>query len=209
MLFMKRMSHLKICVMQEDREPEIWKPIPEYEGLYEISSWGNVKSLQRMVGYRIKGFYKELPEKILVNHIRGTYEFVNLYKNNIRDSQNINVLVAKAFLEDYNKLLLVNHKDKIKSNNYYKNLEMVSSRENITYSVNKRLTSSNYTGVCVTYKTIKEKKYKQIHAEISVYGKKIWLGSFKTELDAYQAYLDALKKYGLTNKYATENQEKS
>jgi hypothetical protein len=193
--------------MEDRREPEVWKPIPDYEGIYEVSSWGRVKGLSRMVGHRVKGFLKKNPEKILTNHIRGTYEFVNLYKNNLRNPQNINVLVAKVFLKDYKESLLVNHKDKNKLNNYYKNLEMVSSRENVTFSVNKNTTSSNYVGAYVSYKTVNGKSYKQIHSEISILGKKIWLGSFKTEEAAHEAYLKALEVHGLTNKYAKKNQE--
>lgn len=186
-----------------NRDPEVWKAIPGYEGLYEVSSWGKVKGLKRLVGYRRQGFFKWVSEKILTNHIRGTYEFVNLYKENKRNPQNVNVLVAMVFLENYDKNKLVNHKDKNKLNNYYKNLECVSSRENVTFSINKKTTSSSYVGVCVSYKKNKNgKTYKQISSEISVLGKRIGLGSFKTEEEAHQAYLSALKKYGLKNKYA-------
>jgi hypothetical protein len=193
----------------EAREPEIWKPIPDYEGIYEISSWGRVKGMKRLVGYRRKGFLKLISEKILTNHISRGYEFVNLYKENKRDPRRINILVAMVFLEDYDNNKVINHKDQKKLNNYYKNLECVYNRENVTFSVNKNTTSSNYVGAYVSYKTVNGKSYKQIHSEIGILGKKIWLGSFKTEEEAHQAYLDALKERGLTNKYATETQEKS
>lgn len=195
---MKLLKNLDRFKMQEDREPEVWKPIPDYEGIYEISSWGRVKGLERLVGYRRKGFFKKVPEKILTNHIRGTYEFVNLYKENIRDPRNVNVLVAMVFLENYDSEKLVNHKDKDKLNNYYKNLECVSPRENVTFSINKKNTSSSFVGVRVRF--FKEKK--AITSDIYHNGKTKHLGTFDTEEEAHQAYLNALKEYGLTNKYA-------
>lgn len=191
--------------MQEDKEPEVWKSIPDYEGIYEISSWGKVKGLERLVGYRRKGFLKIVSEKILANHIRGTYEFVNLYKENKRDPKNVNVLVAMVFLENYDASKLVNHKDKNKLNNYYKNLECVSPRENVTFSINKKLTSSKFVGVRVRF----FKRKKAITSDIYHNGKTKHLGTFTTEEEAHQAYINALKDYGLTNKYANESQEKS
>jgi hypothetical protein len=183
----------------ETREPEVWKPIPDYEGLYEVSSWGNVRSLERVVGHRVKGFYKKIYEKILSLHIRGTYQFVNLYKENKRDPINVNVLVAMVFVEGYDPEKLINHKDKNKLNNYYKNLECVTPRENVTFSIDKNKTSSSYVGVRVRF--YKENKY--ITSDIYYKGKTRHLGTFNTEEEAHQAYIKALKEYGLTNKYAT------
>ena len=54
----------------EDRKPEIWKDIKEYEGLYKISSWGNVKS-----------FHKSKKGKILSTCLRNTYVSLQLSKN--------------------------------------------------------------------------------------------------------------------------------
>jgi len=186
----------------EDREPEVWKPIPGYEGLYEVSSWGKVKGLERLVGYRRKGFFKKVKEQVLINHIRGTYLFVNLYKNNIRDPNNVNVLVAMVFCDDYEEGKLINHKNKNKLDNYYKNLECVFPRENVTFSVDKTKTSSSLVGVRVRF--YKENKY--ITSDIYRNGKTVHLGTFETEEDAHEAYLKALKDYGLENKYATKNQ---
>lgn len=180
--------------MEERREPEVWKPIPEYEGLYEVSSWGRVKSVERF-----NSLGQKLFERILKNgcHNEG-YLKTTIFKKGVRKKCYIHVLVVKAFLLDYFEGCEVNHKDANRSNNYYKNLEIVNRRENVSYySRNSNL--SGYVGVSKT-------KYAYV-AEIRIDNRRIYLGSFKDPLKAHKAYLDALKEHGLTNKYATENQE--
>lgn len=190
--------------MEEIKEPEVWKDIPGFEGIYQVSSWGKVKSLDRFVNHKKNGvrLYKSSFIKIFY---RGTYQFVCLHLNNLRYPFNVNVLVAICFLPDYDPNKLVNHKDKNKDNNYYKNLEMVTARENVTFSIDKTTTSSKYIGVRKRTCVVKGKVYNYIVSDIYVNGKTKHLGSFKTEEEAHQAYLDALIEYNLENKYAEKN----
>lgn len=99
---------------------EIFVPIVGYEGLYEISNTGKVKSCKKNL--------------LLKQHDDGRgYLFVNLSKNGKAVSTKIHRLVATHFLENPNGLRDVNHKDEDKHNNMSSNLEWASHQDNINH----------------------------------------------------------------------------
>lgn len=104
---------------------EKWKNIVGYEGLYQISNLGNIKSLN----------YKNTDEeKILkTKKNRGGYLLVGLYKNGKQKYYTVHRLVAEAFIPNPNNLPQVNHKDEDKTNNRVENLEWCSPQYNINY----------------------------------------------------------------------------
>ena len=104
---------------------EIWKDIEGYEGLYQVSNMGRVKSL---------GNNKTRKEKILKSskNNRG-YLCVNLYKDGLVKNYLIHRLVASAFIDNPNNLPQVNHKDENPKNNYVDNLEYCDSKYNMNY----------------------------------------------------------------------------
>ena len=104
---------------------EIWKDIDEFEGLYQVSNLGNVKSLN----YRHTG--KERILKPLTD--KYGYLFVTIYKNGKLKNYKIHRLVAKAFIPNPDGKPEVNHKDENKINNCVDNLEWMTSKENINY----------------------------------------------------------------------------
>lgn len=112
---------------------EIWKDIEGYEGKYQISNFGRVKSLvfrnNKYLIYR---------EKILKPNIgKDGYVRIGLRdKNKKTKTYLVHRLVAQAFISDYNNSLVVNHKDENKSNNNVLNLEWTTIRENNQYSFN-------------------------------------------------------------------------
>lgn len=111
---------------------EIWKDIKGYENMYQISNYGNVKSLNRAINGRWgKAFIKE---RILSKRKdKKGYNTVALYKNNVYKTKKIHRLVAEAFIPNLNNLPQVNHKDENKSNNYVDNLEWCNNKYNCSY----------------------------------------------------------------------------
>lgn len=104
---------------------EIWKPVRNYEGLYEVSNLGRVKSLN----YKRTG-----KERILKAGKSGNgYLQVNLYKDGNREQPLVHRLVATAFLDNADNLPEVNHKDEDKTNNCVENLEYCSRLYNMNY----------------------------------------------------------------------------
>ena len=99
---------------------EIWKDIKDYEGLYQVSNLGRVKS-----SYTNRGLtgYKDT----------CGYLLVGLYKNNIRSSKKIHRLVAQAFIPNPDNKSQVNHIDEDKTNNNVSNLEWVTAKENLNH----------------------------------------------------------------------------
>ena len=114
------------------REEE-WRDIEGYKGLYQISSYGRVKSLERMK--RNSRGYHKIPERILKPYVSGHgYLQVQLYKEGNRKPYHVHRLVATAFLENTKGYTEVNHKDENKQNNHMDNLEWCSHSYNNSYN---------------------------------------------------------------------------
>lgn len=105
---------------------EFWKDIEGYEGLYQVSNLGRVRSLRRNI--------------IMKNQIaRNGYVRVLLRNNNIPKLYFVHRLVANAFISNPDNLPQVNHKDENKANNCASNLEWCTPKYNYNYgTVNKR-----------------------------------------------------------------------
>lgn len=104
---------------------EIWKPIKDYEGLYEISNLGRVKSLKF--------------QTILKPYKKNGYLCVNLYCNAETKHEYIHRLVAKAFIPNTNDYKYINHIDCDKHNNKVNNLEWCTQAHNIKESIRNHL----------------------------------------------------------------------
>ena len=111
---------------------EIWKDVKDYEGLYQVSNLGRVKSLERKSWNGYKWFIKK--ERILKPRpLKAGYLKVSLSKDGIVKDFLIHRLVAIAFIPNPNNLPEVNHKDENKGNNWYCNLEWCDGKYNINY----------------------------------------------------------------------------
>ena len=123
---------------------EIWKDIKGYEGLYQVSNWGNVKSTQ---------YYHGTYERTLKpTKDKDGYLQVILYKDGKRKMHRIHRTVAEAFIPNPDNLPQINHRDENPSNNRVDNIEWCDCKYNINYgtrtkkaSVKKSKTVYQYT----------------------------------------------------------------
>jgi hypothetical protein len=189
-------------------QKEFFKDIPNYEGIYQVSNLGNVKSLN----FKVSGF-----EKILKPSIdSSSYYYVGFSKNGKGKKFRIHQLVAMAFLNHIpcGHKIVVDHINTNRLDNRLENLQLISNRENI--SKDRKNKSSKYVGV--SWHKIKNKWESKICAD----NKSKHLGLFDEEHEAHLAYQNALemyhkgdlsflepKKYSSQYKYVKWNKQKN
>lgn len=110
---------------------EVWKDIAGYEGLYQVSNTGKVRSIDRYVMHKRLG-KKFCGGRLIAPHTSNNgYATVNLCKENKYKSHSVHRLVAIAFIPTDNvELVEVNHIDENKQNNDVENLEWVTKSQN-------------------------------------------------------------------------------
>ncbi len=177
---------------------EIWKDIPSFEGKYQVSNLGRVKSLSRF----IKNSHKTISKEMILNQCIGSggYLYVNLC-NVVNKSYRVHKLVAMVFLnhkpEGYKKV--IDHINHDKLNNSVDNLRIVSHRKNIS-NVNGKSEgrfTSKYTGVSMS------RSSKKWAAQIYLNGRVKHIGVYSTEIEAANAYQEALDNYQKNTTFAT------
>ena len=165
-------------------EIEIWKDIPGYEGYYQVSSLGAVRSLERKSNFN-NMIHKGITMRPRIDH--HGYMLVKLSRCNIGKNINIHRLVAMAFLghTPCGHEVVVNHINGDKTDNRLFNLELVTNRHNCTFCHRKdgdRVTSK-HPGVYY------DKSRNKWAAGIQIDGKQKHLGRFLKEEYAARAYL--------------------
>ena len=148
---------------------EVFKDVPNYEGIYQVSNFGNVKSL------------KWNKEKIMKQGISSRYLAVNLRKENISKTFRIHVLVAMAFLDfkPNKQVLTIDHKNGVRTDNRLENLQIVTQRENIQ---NYHKSRKGQIGADWREQT------KNWRSQIYINKRIVHLGLFEEEKDALKAY---------------------
>lgn len=159
-------------------EIEIWKDVPGYEGIYQASTFGNIKSLRR--------------NKVLNNYKPEVYYQKTLCKNGNRKMFRVHQIIAMTFLGFIpNKhISIIDHKDDNKLNNRLSNLQIVTSRENN----NKRIRfehKSKEHGVSWESETNKWR------VRIVINKVRIHIGRFYSEIEASNMYKKALNNIHL------------
>jgi hypothetical protein len=173
---------------------EVWKSIIGYEGYYEISNFGNVRSLERIVNHTKYG-KQQLKARNSKKYITDkAYYEVALCKDNKAKRIFIHKLVAIHFIEKINlSKNQVNHIDSNKKNNTILNLEWVDNRENQCHK--NIIKTSKYTGVSYCKDRCK------FIACITINKKRTFLGRFNTEIEAKKVYDNFCKENNIVNKY--------
>jgi hypothetical protein len=113
---------------------EEWRAVPEYEGLYEVSNLGRVRSLDRHVTYS-NGVVRLHKGRIIKQNISSRYSLVGLHKEGKMVTKAVHRLVTLAFLGPSE--LVVNHLDNDGHNNNLTNLEYCTQSHNIKHAYEK------------------------------------------------------------------------
>lgn len=137
---------------------EVFKPIKGYEGSYEISNLGRVKSLSRMVKGKGGGL-RRVPERIMSVRTGGReYLHATLCLNSKYKTRTVHGLVAEAFLDADPSRPQVNHINGDKFDNRVENLEWVTQSENMLHSykmgLHKRKVGSEVPGAKLTEREV-------------------------------------------------------
>lgn len=150
------------CELYHDEE---WRDVPEYEGLYQASNYGRIRSLDNIqhVVFKGKSISKRKYGKVIKpGKHRGGYSMVWLSKNGIVKAYTVHRLIADAFLPNPDGLPEINHIDGDKKNNAITNLEWVSRSENLNHAYKQlgRKNGNERKVVCietgVAYKSIQQ-----------------------------------------------------
>ena len=134
------LNNLQFIVF-EDLPGEIWKPVVDFEGTYEVSNKGRIRSCQRVFTYRregreCQGFRNAILIKTSLTE--DGYENVQLRKDNQTYYFSVHRLVATAFIPNPENKPEVNHLDGVRNHNEDTNLEWCTSKENIHDAIEKR-----------------------------------------------------------------------
>ena len=151
---------------------EIWKDVPGFEGFYQVSNIGRVRSLDRVKcdGIRMKG-------RIMKSRLDSCgYEMVGLSKDGSHKSQSVHRLVAMAFIPNPDLLPQVNHIDEVRNHNTVDNLEWCTVLYNQNYGNRKLRSSESSKGENNSRHKLTEKQVIEIRSTYipsdSIYGKR-------------------------------------
>lgn len=123
---------------------EIYKDIKGYEGRFQVSNYGNVKAVKRIINnkYNVNRVIEDIVLKPSI--CNGGYYFVSLTDSNgIKKRIRIHRLVADNFLSNIDSKIDVNHIDGNKKNNHVSNLEWITRSENIKHAYKNNLRKPN------------------------------------------------------------------
>jgi hypothetical protein len=161
---------------------EIWKDIDGYEGIYQISNLGNVKSLFRYVKNKHNTLSLKKECILKLSNDKDGYKIISLLKNGVSKTCRVHFLVCQAYLtEKLSESYVIDHINNIKGDNRVSNLQYISFRENVSKDSNNKY---NFLGVY--------KNGNKFSAKIVIDGVRKYLGTFNTPEEANNEYLKNL-----------------
>lgn len=180
---------------------EEWKPIPGYEGLYEVSNLGNVRSLRGWNGRK----YIERTRLLKKTMTTTGYYKVELIKEKKKKSLRVHRLVAMAFIPNENGKPYINHIDCNPLNNKVENLEWCTQKENVHHAL--RLDRiHNYFGEAERFKELYCEKKCSLQEIAEMYG--ISITTVRRVLDRHgvkrRSLSEAADKHGINLKVLYE-----
>jgi hypothetical protein len=124
---------------------EQWKPVVGYEGFYEVSNQGRIRSVDRITNSSIRhnDHVVKKGKMLKLNLKRGGYLAVDLSKENVKKTKTVHRIVAEAFIPNPEDKYTVNHINGNKSDNRVENLEWATSSENSIHAVKTHLMPGN------------------------------------------------------------------
>ena len=125
-------------IKSSQKQKEKWKDISGYEGYYQVSNRGRIRSLDRLVHYRDGRKANYEGKLVAINPRPNGYLKANLYKNHTMKNVSVHRLVAEAFIPNPEGRPEINHKDEVKTNNDVSNLEWCTSSYNSNYGTAKK-----------------------------------------------------------------------
>jgi hypothetical protein len=118
---------------------EIWKDVVGWEGLYEVSNLGRVKSLDKTIKHNNKNCLANIRGRLLKQCKATGYCKIVLAENAHKVSASVHRLVAEAFIPNSESKRTVNHKNGIKTDNRVENLEWATQKENVHHAYQNKL----------------------------------------------------------------------
>lgn len=179
---------------------ENWKEIKGYEGIYEISNKGRVRTAENKVTYSElhgKRVWKQRVLKLKTD--KNGYKRVSLWKNKQSKDFLVHRLVADAFIEKEKKKDLVNHKDGNPSNNYKENLEWCTAKGNVEHAFQNGLMTTQNSIVLMNTNTNECKYFLSMARASEFLGRnKGFLSSLlkrgETTVDEYEIFIKVKKE---------------
>lgn len=136
-------------------ENQIWKPVNGFEGLYEVSSDGQVRTVSRIASQKNGGLYPVKSKIKVARRTKSGYMQVALVRNNITHNTYLHRIIGEAFILKPEGCDVINHINGIKNDNRIENLEWVTSSQNNLHALENKLrkpkNAVSTIGVCDSF----------------------------------------------------------